>query len=121
VKQKETAPVSQEVQDRREQLWEYLSNYPEGLTREELALQSGVKSATVKTDLQALSKVGRAQVSQGGSTGKHGSYRRAWVATVPGSEGTPLYDALLLTIESGASVSLTAELLRQLRKDLTGV
>lgn len=113
--------MSQAVQDRRETLWQLLCETPAGLTREELAEQTGVKSATVKTDLQALSKEGRAQVSQGGSSGKHGSYRRAWVATAPKSKGTPLYDALVLSIDSGASVILTAKLLQRLRADLTGV
>ena len=113
--------MSQAVQERREQLWAYLRNHPEGLTREELAEQTGVKSPTVKTDLQALSAKNRVEVRQGGSTGRgQGSYRRAWVAVEGMPTETPLYDALLISAENGATMALTADLLRKLRADLRG-
>ena len=59
--------MSKAVQERRDTLWILLGEVPDGLTRTELAKLSGIKPATVKTDLQALSAQGRVEVRQGGS------------------------------------------------------
>lgn len=107
------------VQERRETLWTLLHETPEGLTREEIVKRTGVQSRTVKTDLKWLSQAGRVVLRQGGSVeGNPHSYRRVWFAVVPKNEATPLYDALLLSVENGVAVGLTAELLRKLRAEL---
>ena len=115
--------MSQTVHDRREALWQLLDQTPEGLTREEIAEQMSVSSSKVKTDLRHLSADGRIVLRQGGSVdGQSHTYRRAWFAASPDEDtATPLYDALLLAVENGASMTLTADLLRNLRADLRGV